>query len=293
MLVDIIAMIVHQKVFKLCIGQIEKVDEQLQNCHISIEYDHIQQLMLLLIVIVFGQVAGMAFVSYLTFEINSVWWFGIYIPLIVNTLAKMWFIAFVEGVRQRFVAINTYLYDLQTLILNEKSNPMANEEAKEKHRQLWRRGANQRTDNNDHAMGNFGHSSRRQLDDYVSKHFVKKLIDAASDRSRNRIHFIKPANLEVDMSSTDFNPTNSNYDDSVGRPSHVRSTLPVPSSSAQTSSSCQIAATVDDKLDRKLSTLCFLHDDICEIGKLINQMFSFQMLILMSYGFMGTVCIYL
>lgn len=280
MLVDIIAMVVHQKIFKLCIEQIEKVDKQLQNCHIPIDYDYIMQLLLCLIIIVFGQVAGMAIVSLLTFEINSIWWYGIYLPLIVNTLAKMWFVAFVECIRLRFVAINSCLNDLRTLILNEKSTPITNKKlTKQKHKQLWRRGGEMHsdTDNIAHVVGNFSHPSRRG--EYVSNHFVKKLIDAASERTKNKIHFIKPSNMEVEMDATE---NYRNYDDSGS----LHSTLPMPSSS-QPASSCPIVATVDDKFDSKLSTLCFLHDDICEIGKLINQMFNFQMLILMAYGFMS------
>lgn len=38
---------------------------------------------------------------------------------------------------------------------------------------------------------------------------------------------------------------------------------------------------VGDKLDRKLITLTQLHFEITEISKTVNQMFSFQMLILM------------
>lgn len=44
---------------------------------------------------------------------------------------------------------------------------------------------------------------------------------------------------------------------------------------------------IDTKLNKKLTRLCQLHDEICDIGKTINQMFSFQMLILMAYGFMS------
>jgi 7tm Chemosensory receptor len=41
-------------------------------------------------------------------------------------------------------------------------------------------------------------------------------------------------------------------------------------------------------MDKKLILLCRLHDEICEIGKTINTMFSFQMLLTMAYGFLNT-----
>jgi gustatory receptor len=44
---------------------------------------------------------------------------------------------------------------------------------------------------------------------------------------------------------------------------------------------------VGDNLDRKLISLCRAHDEICDIAKQINRMFSFQMLITMAYGFLN------
>jgi hypothetical protein len=44
---------------------------------------------------------------------------------------------------------------------------------------------------------------------------------------------------------------------------------------------------IGDKMDKKLINLCRAHDEICEIAKQVNRMFSFQMLILMAYGFLS------
>lgn len=44
---------------------------------------------------------------------------------------------------------------------------------------------------------------------------------------------------------------------------------------------------VGDKLDKKLIALTQLHFEIAEVSKTVNQMFSFQMLVLMAYGFMA------
>lgn len=43
----------------------------------------------------------------------------------------------------------------------------------------------------------------------------------------------------------------------------------------------------ESRLTKKLTKICQLHDEICDIAKTINTMFSFQMLILMAYGFMS------
>lgn len=44
---------------------------------------------------------------------------------------------------------------------------------------------------------------------------------------------------------------------------------------------------IGDKMDKKLINLCRAHDEICEIAKQVNRMFSFQMLITMAYGFLS------
>ncbi|XP_053695110.1 gustatory receptor for bitter taste 66a-like [Sabethes cyaneus] len=44
---------------------------------------------------------------------------------------------------------------------------------------------------------------------------------------------------------------------------------------------------IDEKLDKKMILICRTHDELCEIGKSINHMFSFQMLVSMAHGFMA------
>lgn len=41
-----------------------------------------------------------------------------------------------------------------------------------------------------------------------------------------------------------------------------------------------------DKLDSKLNSICQLHDELCEIGKNLNELWSLQILALMAYGFL-------
>lgn len=46
-------------------------------------------------------------------------------------------------------------------------------------------------------------------------------------------------------------------------------------------------------MDKKIKKLCKIHDDICDTARQINRMFSFQMLLLIAFGFMAiTVRIY-
>lgn len=47
------------------------------------------------------------------------------------------------------------------------------------------------------------------------------------------------------------------------------------------------APSIGKKYDKRLINLCFVHDEICEVSSIANYMFSFQMLMLMAYGFLG------
>lgn len=44
---------------------------------------------------------------------------------------------------------------------------------------------------------------------------------------------------------------------------------------------------LDNKIDRKFIDICRIHDEICTIGKTVNSIYSFQMLVTMAYGFMN------
>lgn len=44
---------------------------------------------------------------------------------------------------------------------------------------------------------------------------------------------------------------------------------------------------IGDKMDKKLINLCRAHDEICDIAKQVNRLFSLQMLITMAYGFLA------
>lgn len=284
MLVDIAWMVYHQKKFMLCVERLERIDEELYKCRIFLDYNHLKRLTNILIGVVVGQVFFMGGVSYLTFEINSFWWYGVYIPLFVNAFAKLWFVIFVEGVRQRFIAINSHLDDLAVIFGDKKSAASGDGgDTKRSHQTLWRRGGNLRKENDVGLVSVGSPESSPHSHQFIPKLFVNKLIKAASERSFNRnnkVHLIKPARPDggIEISTSPWTPVG---EPMLAKTHYSRSNLLASHTPTRT------VTIVDNKLDGKLSALCFLHDDICEIGKLVNQMFTVQMLILMAYGFLA------
>lgn len=190
-----------------------------------------------------------------------------------------------ECLRQRFTAINKYLDDLRIAIQQDKKN-MQSQVSTDIHstKQLWRRAVGNIARNECH-MGHgtvvFGRSSKPPRDEFASKEFVQKLITAATDKPTPKtktVNYVQP----MTVSSGTDNDLNVNYWN------NGEEVLPLPIRS--TFSFSKMAEQIppnDDRLDCKLSTLCFLHDDICDIGKSINQTFSFQILIFFSYAFLA------
>ncbi|KAM7355565.1 gustatory receptor 66a [Cochliomyia hominivorax] len=41
-----------------------------------------------------------------------------------------------------------------------------------------------------------------------------------------------------------------------------------------------------EKVEEKLNNFCQLHDELCEIGKMLNELWSYPILVLMAYGFL-------
>lgn len=264
-------MVYHRKLFVLCFERIEQVDEKLRKCRITINNKHIKRLLRTLLVLIICHVLAMAIASSLTFDIDSIWWYALYLPLILNPVSKLWFVAFVEGIRCRFVGINECLEDMRTSIIMKVKRPAPttawhNDESILR-RQRWRQVADKATVFASHGSTGLG-MSRKSRQEFISREFAQKLIAAATERKTfnlNRVNYVRPAMTDYDLDIF----TEAKYTPSFNSPSKMHA----PKQSKR------------EIFEYILRTLCFLHDDICDISTLVNQMFSSQMLIMMAYAF--------
>lgn len=265
-------MVYYRKSFMLCIERIEQVDNQLRQCQITIDNSHTKRLLRMLLVTIMCLALTLAISTALTFNIDPVFPFrALYVPLTMNTISKLWFVAFVEAIRRRFMAINAWLEDMRTSIVIKKRNAqhsMWHKNEPMSLRQRWRRVAVEGIVVASHGPTNGRGVSRKPRQEFISREFAQKLIAAATERKTsnlNRVNYVRPAMTDYDLDIF----TEAKYTPSFNSPSKMHA----PKQSKR------------EIFEYILRTLCFLHDDICDISTLVNQMFSSQMLIMMAYAF--------
>uniref|UniRef100_A0A182W2J4 Gustatory receptor n=1 Tax=Anopheles minimus TaxID=112268 RepID=A0A182W2J4_9DIPT len=52
-------------------------------------------------------------------------------------------------------------------------------------------------------------------------------------------------------------------------------------------SDLRVRVRIEQRLDNKLILICRTHDELCEVGKVVNRMYSVQMLVAMAHGFVS------
>lgn len=102
----------------------------------------------------------------------------------------------------------------------------------------------------------------------VSIGYLGQEISDPKKRGAKKVIFVKPNKIHVQSADT-----------------HKDSPIFVTQKSVGWSA--DDAFLVEDKMDKKLMELARIHDELCEIAKLINHIFNFQILLTMAYGFMS------
>lgn len=124
MSVDVIAAILNQNNFISVFERLKIVDEKLGKENIDLPYTKVVKLGKILSGIVFVMEFTITTMNFLlfTYEINwmSAYYYFTGIPMILSSLAKIWFICLIVVVRQRFKAINRYLNDTSKLFQAQK-----------------------------------------------------------------------------------------------------------------------------------------------------------------------------
>ncbi|GAB0093046.1 Gustatory receptor [Sergentomyia squamirostris] len=245
MVADILAMMINQKDLIRCMEHLQTVDDKLRKENIPLEYRRVSFLINVILVIALSCEVILISFNYFLFELTqdafiaSLTWFLTALPLMTNSVARVWYIALVCMVRQQFLAINEYFMRTQEVFL----------EIKLKYTEKGGRSA----EKSPRGVETVGYLDREIL----AKHRATPEKVPLSD--------FPPPPIQV-------HPTN--------QPATIRDSL-----LAFTLNEKHFS--VGDKMDKKLILICRLHDEVCEIGKLVNKMFGFQMLITMAYGFMS------
>ncbi|XP_030572342.1 gustatory receptor for bitter taste 66a [Drosophila novamexicana] len=185
----------------------------------------------------------------------SLLWMVSAIPTFINTLDKIWFAVSLYALKERFEAINATLEDLVTE--HEKF-------------QTWL------TADNDAAELHTADSFETQPPQYDSnlEYLYKELggIDIGSMRgSGSKKNKVAPIAHSLNS-----------FGESIQTPRKPQQPNPNPMMNMAHESELSNAT----KVEEKLNNLCQVHDEICEIGKAMNGLWSYPILSLMAYGFL-------
>lgn len=284
MAIDMLATLINQRHLVRCFKNLERIDEKLSNDGVEINYKPLERLSIVLIVVTFCRNILMISFGYFAFKSNVFRLCTIYVPICVSVLSKIYFVLIVSNIRMKFDAINLYLDELANSLnaLNQ---------------------SNQRAKNIDVGLGNDNANndnmkSRSQRSTNVRQSAGQPAVagflpNEILVKPKPKFFHILPAmNLVKPFDSREFIGDGGGGGGSGGDNDEIPSIVQYLNEQIQfpTNEFPQArngAIVIGDRFDKRLTNLCFLHDEICEIVGIANYMFSFQMLMLMAYGFLN------
>lgn len=248
LVLDMIATLINQRHLIRCIQRLELIDSKLAKENIMINYKPLQRLSIGLIIIIFCRKLLMILFGYFVFELNIFQLWFMYVPIFVSILSKVWFVLIVSNIRKKFEAINRHLDEMGDSLKATKDKGLTSE------------------------ISHFNIDDKLRLED-VTSDFVTDFLrrEIASKPMSRFMQISAKSTWQIDSSmGGEYLDANLIWN-SNGRFPLLTNTGP----------------SIGDKYDKRLINLCFVHDEICEVASIANYMFSFQMLMLMAYGFLG------
>lgn len=261
MAIDLIASIINQQHLIRCIERLENIDYKLSKENIAIGYRSIQRLSVILIVVIMCRKYAITTLSIAWYDLNFFQLWFVYVPVFVVSLSKIWFVLIICNIRAKYEAINSYLDDLgTTLKLTKESCTKFSENNSDTHNQ-----------SSSVARDSINPASSIDLGYLPKEIFVKTTSKEFFSPPKPNVTFVKP--LDNDEEANNVN--------------HSANVTKKMANGDATLAKNGKTFSVGDKFDQRLTNLCFIHDEICEIAGIANYMFSFQMLMLMAYGFLA------
>lgn len=260
---DIIATVINQKRFIACLERMEEIDRKLSNENIYINYKNIQHLSFKLIVLSSVRILTLVMATIIIFPMDAAPLLGVFIPIYISTFSKIWFVIIVMNVREKFNAINSYMEMLSERIRTQKDADQMNNTSTYNANLLL--DSLQSNDKNEISIisSGFGYLHKEIAPKRLRRNFIRDHL--SSRKKLANVKIVKPF-LTDEMHNETTGAQILFFQNFLQRKSND-------------------GLVINDKFDNKLTNLCKIHDDICEVAKRVNNMFSFQMLALMAYGF--------
>ncbi|XP_050069589.1 gustatory receptor for bitter taste 66a-like [Anopheles maculipalpis] len=268
MATDMVAGMINQKQLMHCFDRITRIDNHLATEGILLNNLRLRRSTIILLLLVLLFEAVITVYSFVVFEEEftfwSLIWFITSIPTAVNSVCRIWYVMLVLAIRQRFNAMNAHMNAIAHGLLNYKDQFVGEQDADIAEIPL---------DYLEKEIFTVYTQRRKQLAATPPKHPITKVIA------------VKPYQPKQPVSS----PTKS-----IELPTH-RNSATQPWSDMEglgparqyLPGDLRLRVKIEQRLDNKLILICRTHDELCEVGKIVNRMYSVQMLVAMAHGFVA------
>ncbi|XP_075161879.1 gustatory receptor 66a [Haematobia irritans] len=199
-------------------------------------------------------------------KLTSLLWFFSCIPTLYNSLDKIWFAITLYALQQRFVVINESLNDM----VHEHEHYKTMEHAINRDTDIRLTKKNFVNDlvlnyeQNDGLNRNITSYRINGIGKVNPNNFLDNPVLLKIGKNR-----IKPV-MVVSNSLNNFN--------------HFSAKKPTAKSTTDPRYNSQLKNV--PQVEEKLNNFCQIHDELCEIGKTLNELWSYAILVLMAYGFL-------
>ncbi|XP_073837010.1 gustatory receptor 66a [Musca autumnalis] len=262
MITDQLSAIRNQKHLGEIYERIRKVDERLFRVGCVVNNSVLEMRIRIMIALTFVCEIAIMIAAYIVLldhtKASSLLWIFSCLPTLYNSLDKIWFATTLYALQQRFALINQALNDI--VQDHERYKAMM------AHRS---RSGSKNLEQNKNIINEI-FSDIDQEDDVIKLNYLHTELGGSGVISKFSKNRVKPVNA-IATSMNNFNQYQSNKKKSSKSAINIH----------YESELCNVS-----RVEEKLNDFCQLHDEICEIGKKLNELWSYSILVLMAYGFL-------
>lgn len=125
MTIDVLASMINQTSLLSIFDRLRDIDEKLDKENISLKYKVLRKYSIILMCIAFVGEVTLGIFNLFVFQTDfislySLWWLISTIPLLINSVARIWFLVLILLVQQRLRAINEYINTTKKLFFQKK-----------------------------------------------------------------------------------------------------------------------------------------------------------------------------
>ncbi|XP_035900025.1 gustatory receptor for bitter taste 66a [Anopheles stephensi] len=269
MATDMVAGMINQRQLVQCVDRIARIDNHLATEGILLNNQRLRRTTIVLLLLVLAFEAVITVYSFVAFEeeftVYSLIWYITTIPTAINSVSRIWYVMLVLAIRQRFNAMNAHMNAIAHGLLHYKDQFVGEQDADIAEIPL---------DYLEKEIFTVYTQRRKQLAATPPKNPITKVIAVKPYQPGKQPSSSPTKSIEL---STPRNSAIQPWSDAEGL-GPARQYLPA---------DLRLRVKIEQRLDNKLILICRTHDELCEVGKIVNRMYSVQMLVAMAHGFVA------